>query len=197
MDRQCSNCTAPAVTAADNTTSCSNPLTFQMSDTEVVLEGEHFASTSAVGTGNSWSVTSISGGVASGDEVVALGPVNPTDFWTDVATVPTVAPRLVYSVNLTQSATYYVFIRGNDPDGVSGGDSCWAGFDNVPMSMTYFDFDDDAATWSWKSQSISLGAGVHTFHIWGREDGLRVDKIVINTTGTAPTGLGPAESARN
>jgi hypothetical protein len=37
--------------------------------------------------------------------------------------------------------------------------------------------------------------GLHTLHLWQREDGLRVDRIVLTTnSGYNPTGDGPVES---
>ena len=39
--------------------------------------------------------------------------------------------------------------------------------------------------------------GVHTFNLWMREDGFRVDKIVLTTnSGFTPSAAGPAESPR-
>ena len=37
---------------------------------------------------------------------------------------------------------------------------------------------------------------VHKVHIWMREDGTIVDKIVITDTQSVPSGSGPAESTR-
>ena len=38
-------------------------------------------------------------------------------------------------------------------------------------------------------------AGLHTLHIWQREDGLRLDRILLTTDdGYIPTGEGPPES---
>ena len=43
---------------------------------------------------------------------------------------------------------------------------------------------------------VVSSTGIHTFHIWMREDGLRLDKILlrINSSSTAPAGAGPPES---
>ena len=39
--------------------------------------------------------------------------------------------------------------------------------------------------------------GVNTLNIWMREDGMRIDKIVLTTNPKyKPTGNGPAESSR-
>ena len=60
--------------------------------------------------------------------------------------------------------------------------------------------------WVWKSQTLDgmaptlviSTAGLHTIHLWMREDGMRADKILLRTSSssTAPSGTGPSESSR-
>jgi hypothetical protein len=166
-----------------------------MSGGTVAFEAESYTSTSSAGSSDSWSSQSVSG--ISGGACMTVGPDNGSN-WTGHTTVPSSAPRLVYYVNFTSTGTFNVYIRGDDPLSVSSADTCWAGMDDVILSgATFYDFPDPANTWGWVSQSVTLStAGVHKFTIWAREDGLRVDKIVI-TNGSAPTGNGPAQSAFN
>ncbi len=57
--------------------------------------------------------------------------------------------------------------------------------------------------WSWANSDTSGGVvtivvaepGLHTLRLWQREDGLRVDRIVLTTNSSYnPIGDGPAES---
>lgn len=61
--------------------------------------------------------------------------------------------------------------------------------------------------WSWAAQSEETPGGLvsftisepglHTLRLWQREDGLRLDRIVITTNGSYnPSGNGPPESER-
>lgn len=191
-NRVCAACTAPAVTSDDNATSCAVPA-FQMSSGQVVMEAENYTTNTA--SGDSWSSASISG--ISGNTAMVVGPDNGS-FWTDYTTAPSTAPRLVYYVNFTSTGSFNIYVRGDDPLSVSSADSCWAGLDGAIINgSTFFDFPDPANTWGWVSQSLTVSStGVHTITIYAREDGFRMDKIVI-TNGSAPTGNGPAESPRN
>jgi hypothetical protein len=104
----------------------------------------------------------------------------------------------VYRVDFTTTGNFNVFIRGDDALGQDDGNSVWAGIDDVPISTTsYFSFPVSTGTWAWVSLSVNVSTtGIHTFTIWGREDGVKIDKIVI-TSGAAPSGNGPAESPYN
>ena len=62
-------------------------------------------------------------------------------------------------------------------------------------------------SWVWKRTTMDNNAaaklvittpGLHTIHLWMREDGLRVDKLLLrkNSSSTAPSGKGPAENPR-
>jgi hypothetical protein len=194
-DRVCAACTPPAVTSSNNQTSCAVPA-FQMSNGQVVMEAESYTTTSTNGASDSWSPLTVSG-ISNGTAMV-VGP-DDGSYLTDYTVVPASAPRLVYYVNFTAKGTFTVYLRGDDPLGISSADTCWAGLDNVVLNgSTFFDFPDATGTWGWVSQSFSVSTtGVHTFTIWMREDGFRLDKIVINNTGSVPSGNGPAESTRN
>jgi hypothetical protein len=193
-NRVCGNCTAPAVTSANNQSTCAIPA-FQMSGGRVVMEAENYTTTSSQGASDSWTPLSVSG--ISGGTAMVVGPDNGS-FFTDWAVVPSSAPRLVYYVNFTTTGTFNAYIRGDDPLSISSADTCWAGLDNVVLTgATFYDFPDPVNTWGWVSQSLTVTTtGVHTFTVWMREDGFRIDKIVI-TNGSAPTGNGPSESPKN
>ncbi len=59
--------------------------------------------------------------------------------------------------------------------------------------------------WNWANSSVQNGAaaieiaepGYHTLELWQREDGLRLDRILLTTDSEYnPTGNGPSESER-
>jgi len=163
---------------------------FQMSGGVASIEGEHFFASSVAGvtTGDSW--TQLAATQASGGQCMTVGPDNGS-FWT--SNVTTTSPRLDFMVNFTTTGTFFLHIRGDASDGAA--DSCWGGRDGVQLT-TLFDFAETANTWGWQSVSLgSVPAGIHTINVWAREDGFRLDKLVISTSSTLPTGAGPAESA--
>jgi hypothetical protein len=171
---------------------CAVP-SFQMSGGQVAFEAESYTSTSANGSTDTWTAESTSG--VSGGISMRVGPDTDNDpSWT--SSVATTAPRMVYYVNFTDTGTFTVYIRGNGQDGNDTDNSCWAGVDDVPLS-SYFAFPVSSSAWDWIPQSLTVSTtGVHTFTIWGREDGFRADKIVI-TKGAAPTLDGPSQSPIN
>jgi hypothetical protein len=73
-------------------------------------------------------------------------------------------------------------------------DSLWAGVDGTAISWV-FDYDDNAT--QWRTQSLTVNStGAHTVDVWAREDGIAIQKIVVNQSPTAPSGSGPAESPK-
>jgi hypothetical protein len=70
----------------------------------------------------------------------------------------------------------------------------------VGVDGTGGSFDNGSVTgWGWVKHgtTFSLGTGEHVFNLRRREDGYRVDRILLTTnTGYTPSGDGPAESAQ-
>jgi hypothetical protein len=103
----------------------------------------------------------------------------------DVGNIPSDA--IHYDLDLMEADTYYVWLLGFGPS--SGSDSFWVNFDNsarVYRSITKY-------SWGWRkvSGSFNLGAGSHRLTISVREDGSRVDKILITDDGSfVPSGIG-------
>lgn len=162
-----------------------------MSSGTVVMEAENYTLYDQNGSSHYWSAVSV-GGISGGTGMQLLADFEYT--WTPAATARDFAPLLSYDINFTSTGTFNVYIRGDDYNGVDDDNSCWAGIDGTPNG-THFAFVTSSNTWIWVSQQITVSTtGVHTFTVWGREDAFRFDKIVI-TTGSAPTGNGPAESA--
>jgi hypothetical protein len=127
-------------------------------------------------------------------------------------------PRLDYGVNLPVSGTWYVWVRFNCEASTSR-NSFAIGADFL---RDYFGnrFGNDPAvgnlvsSWNWinntydananalgnspplVAQLTNVVAGYHTFHVWMREDGTHVDKVVITTNSdgylfSSSSGVGP------
>jgi hypothetical protein len=159
-----------------------------MIDGEVVIEAENHTDLDNRGSTAEWTELadeSISEGLG-----MVIGPEEGL-FWTDAP--ETSAPRLDYRVNFATSGTFYLFIRGDSGATAGGSDSCYAGLDDV-VTASYV-FNTATAVWGWQRQPIEVSAsGIHTVTVFAREDGFRVDKLVIRANDTAPSGGGPAES---
>lgn len=102
------------------------------------------------------------------------------------------SPLMTYQVPFPQSETYYVWIRGMG--GSPADDSVHAGLDDNEdgsadsgnaLDMTGWHTD----TWQWSRIRMNgqpaiiqvSGNPFHTLKLWMREDGMRVDKIILTT----------------
>ena len=171
---------------------------FQESAGQVVMQGEN-ADSKVARNGITWtSGTSVSGYSGSGylEALPNTGVTYNTSYTTS-------SPELVYNVTFTTTGTYYVWVRGSAPSGTD--DTVHAGIDGTgPASADRI--GGFPTSWAWKRDTMdSVPAtlviptpGLHTIHIWMREDGVRVDKVLLRTSSssTAPSGTGPAESPR-
>ena len=113
------------------------------------------------------------------------------------------APRLDFNVNFARTGTYYLWVRGNGP--TDNDDSVHAGLNGQAVSSA-----DRIALghdgWNWSQRTTDgpvvtitvTQTGVQTVNLWMREDGSRVDKLLLTLDPNfVPTGTGPAESARS
>jgi hypothetical protein len=122
-----------------------------------------------------------------------------------------VGPRVDYDIQFDTPGTYNVFIRTRV---FTLGDqqiSQQLGSDSVHLGLNGTSFTNSSGSgvginsdsWSWTDdviggvQGISVNiptAGIHTLNIWAREDGVEIDKVVLEIDGTIPTGFGPDAS---
>jgi len=112
-------------------------------------------------------------------------------------------PRLDYLVNLTQTGTYYVWMRGH-ANGSGSDDSAHIGFDGAwPTSADKFTWSAPNS-WTWTKNTMDgpvatlnvTSTGQHTLSLGMRSDGLRVDKLILTVSSAfTPTSGGPAESS--
>ncbi len=113
-------------------------------------------------------------------------------------------PALTYRVRVTTPGTYAVWLRGLAFD--RGSDSAHVGVDGVPAATAAaLTMDaEDVFRWTWftrrmftggQSAFLDLTAGEHTINVWAREDGLILDRIVLDAVEVGePQGAGPPQS---
>ena len=164
----------------------------------VSIEAEHFyAQAAGTGDASGHTLDIFTDGNASGGEAIICNPNTGLNTGDN-----TIGPRNDYQVNFSTKGTYAVYLRVL---GTSGNeDSYHVGLDGNLLSGGGFGMGSNAGSWKWTDEVTSSqtkveltisSAGIHTINIWPREDGTQLDKIVI-TQGDAPSGTGPAESAR-
>lgn len=161
----------------------------------IVMEAEHFQE-SYVRNGKSWNVINFTGGVG---PILEAGPNTGANYNTNYTTQ---SPETQYDINFSQTGTYYVWVRTYSP--TFEDNSYHTALDSIITGssdkMTY----DTYNQWGWTNQTMDGHAatfdvpstGVHTLHLWMREDGVRVDRILLTKNSSyVPSGLGPAESS--
>jgi hypothetical protein len=166
---------------------------FQQVGGQVVMEAEHFVEDIARSE-RAWFTQTVLGGYVGPGYLSALPD---TDFQFG-AGHSTTSPEVMYTLNLTVTGVYTVWLRGYAPN--AAGDSIYVGLDGHPaVTLTGF----VPRRWSWAGLNAQGGAvtieidqpGLHTLHVWQREDGLRLDRILISTESDyIPLGDGPPES---
>jgi hypothetical protein len=168
-------------------TDCSGPV-FQMVDGQVVIEAENYRSTDPRNSGSEW--TEFADDAISGGRGMVIG-TEAVLFWLEDPAAT--APRLDYRVNFTSAGTFHLFIRGAAGGAPTSSDSCYGGLDGIATDG--YLYSSDANVWGWLGQPIEVTAtGVHTVTIFAREDDFRVDKLIVSTADTLPSGNGPDES---
>ncbi len=116
-------------------------------------------------------------------------------------------PEMRYPIKISTPGTYNVWVRGYTTGGESNGvhigvDGVMTGTEAGASNMSGF---RPKESWIWESArkegytlpaTLNLTAGYHTLNVWGRDDGFRMDKIVLRIGSGVPSGTGPAQSAR-
>ncbi len=167
-------------------------------DNLVVLEAEDFDANTPQG-GDSWVFDTSRAGFSGTGAMRALpddGDNNNTGYEAN-------SPRLDFQVNFTTTGTHFVWVHAYSENGSS--DSIHSGLDGTgPASADRIQTPIDDA-WVWTNDTMDgapatinvTSTGVHTFNLWMREDGFRVDKVILTTNaGFTPTGNGPPGSGQ-
>ncbi len=171
---------------------------FQESAGQVVIDAEHYHSKIPY-SGQDWTLKTSQAGYAGSGYLEVL----PDSGVTKNTGYVGASPELSYNVSFSTTGTYYVWTRGAGPNG--NADTLHAGIDGSgPSSADRL--SGFGTGWVWNrstmdSVSATLSVttpGLHTIHLWMREDGFRVDKFLLrkSTSSTAPSGTGPAESPK-
>jgi len=145
-----------------------------------VFESEVFTSNVAR-SGRAWEMrTDTAGFSGEGFMVVTNGGGSESNINVNVATT---SPELQYSVVFPITGTYRVWTRVYGTDGTD--DSIHTGLDGQLTSASSNLTWSSYGAWVWTNgatKSISVtSTGLHTFSLWMREDGARVDRIILVT----------------
>jgi len=112
------------------------------------------------------------------------------------------SPSLEYVINFTTPGIYYVWVRAYAND--SGANSLHLGLNGAEIGAGRNLSWSQTGVWTW-TRRVENGAahvmveaaGQHTLNVWMREDGARLDRIILTTDPNfTPTDNGPAESLR-
>jgi hypothetical protein len=115
--------------------------------------------------------------------------------------ITTTSPELVYRVAFPAAGTYHLWVRGDPPD--TAGNSVHVGLDGT-VGPSYL-FNNTYGAWNWMGKLFSGGratlevpsAGEHTVHLWMREDGFHLDRVVVTADAAyTPAGTGPPATPR-
>lgn len=171
---------------------------FLESGGQVVMEAEHF-SRHITRSNHLWlPQTNLAGYVGE-----AYLRANPDLDWQAGDSYTSTSSELQLTFQTSLTGTYYLWIRGYAPNGA--GDSVYIGLDGQPANssqLTGFAPRD----WSWAGETMAGTlatleidqSGLHTLHLWLREDGLAIDRLLLTTNAAStPTGDGPPESNFN
>lgn len=104
--------------------------------------------------------------------------------YTSGSVAPDVNGQIIYNFNVTEAGDYGLWARTIAPN-VSD-DSFWISIDNG----AWFSWNNIAPSTSWvwsKANNYTLSIGTHTLKIGYREDGAKLDKILITNTRLTPT----------
>lgn len=171
---------------------------FQEQGGQVVFEAEHYANIISR-SGHAWNTqTAVAGYVGSG-----FMRAEPNDGANIDTSYTTTSPELQYQVQFASTGTYYVWLRSENDAGTD--DSVHVGLDGQAVSTADRMSLSTRLAWAWFQGTMDgpvatltiASAGQHTINVWMREDGFRLDRLLLTTSATfVPSGNGPAESPR-
>ena len=167
--------------------------TFLEADGQVVMEAEHFADGPASAT-HDWEIDTSLPGYTGTAYIRALPDIDLL-----VSTSTLTDPSATYPIQFTNPGTYTVWSRANAPN--AAGDSLYVDLNGQLVTVT----GSGPGEWDWANLKLDstpatmtiTATGLYTLTAFMREDGLRLDRMLLTTDTTfVPTGEGPVESAR-
>jgi hypothetical protein len=160
---------------------------FEQNGAEVVIEAENYNSNVQVASPHQWTEATAASDYSGSGYMTPL----PNQGTNCSSSVGSCGAKMDYNVILTTTGSYYVHFRINAGNGRD--DSVNWGFNGVHVEQLHTNPDTDSWAWDTSNTTVNLGAGEHTLNIWMREDGQKLDKIVVSTSSSPPSGSGPAE----
>jgi len=164
----------------------------------VVVEAENFDFNNSPQGATSWLFSNSFAGFSGTGYMAAL-----PDTAVIAGNGPSLSPALYldYCIEFPTNGTFYFWLRGATGDTNGAGNSVHIALDGANPNSTNNnrignDINDWGATcgppqsWGWVHNSAVTGgpssvdvpsAGVHTFRIWFREDGVKLDQFVLTT----------------
>jgi RHS repeat-associated protein len=167
---------------------------FLEEDGRIVVQAEHFTERTN-GPTHQWNLKTTQSGYTGTSYLQPLPDIDAL-YQTDVLTD---SPVVVYPLDFTLPGTYTLWLRGYA--GNASGDSAYIGLNNQVVDITGF----APNAWTWANTETGgqpatvavTNTGVYTLELLMREDGLRIDRLLLTTDTTyIPTGFGPPESDR-
>lgn len=168
--------------------------TFLEENGMLVLEAEKGAATDGFG-GQQWLSQTVQAGFAGESYLRAMPDIGARTEANELQG----SPMLSYRIESNTPTTYTVWVRGMASD--AAGDSLHVGLDDAAAATAdnLTGFQPNEWTWS-RTTSDGVDAnldlsvtGTYTLNVWMREDGLRLDRLLLVTDTTyIPTGEGPA-----
>ena len=165
---------------------------------QVVMEAENYDDIVSRGSKN-WELRTIQGGFSGTGYMQSL----PNTQVSNNTGYATNSPELKYLVNFTNPGTYFVWLRGCGTSGSN--DSAHVGVngqENTTANRMKLVKNCSSFVWTRARMSnapdatVTVGSGVNEINLWMREDGSRIDRILLTTSSNTPAGAGPAESPR-
>jgi subtilisin family serine protease len=166
---------------------------------QVVIEAENYYQV-VNRNGKSWSLSTDRAGYV-GSAAMFSGPDTNVQLSTGYTTT---SPELRYQVEFATAGTYYVWLRAFARD--TSDNSVHVGIDGQAATTADHISIGTYGAWAWVQSTMDgpvatinvSSAGLHTINVWMREDGLRVDRLLLTTSSTnKPAGNGPPESSRS
>jgi len=153
----------------------------------VLFEAENIStniSRALTGTNYSWN-TNIGNAGVSGYSGTGSMVALPNDGTTVLSSWTNSSPELRYTITFTNTGTYYVWVRGYAETAENLG--VYVGLNGNSTASSEIDLSK-TAVWTWAntasttSPPVSItvsNTGTNTFHIWMRDAGLRLDRVLL------------------
>jgi hypothetical protein len=160
---------------------------FRESGGLLVMEAEHFTGSASNGDGIAWrSESTLAGFAGSGYVMTPEQDVSRTAWASSAA--------LHYEIEISTAGGYTIWARRSQQPGAN---SAWLGLDGSQIGDRLDNQDGSGWHWIQHATAVELTAGSHSFELRRREDGYRVDRLLLTTDSTfVPAAAGPPASPR-